>query len=206
MSITTRLNAALAAFDYTAQRLPNLNDDNDAVEIWDADGQACDFGVTIRTDGSYGVESWEAGMVSLYSGPSAADAVDVIVRLVALAVEKKAERPRLPAVDNPSDAAIDALRDQILGYISTSTYDPQFKSALDHLKRARQCQTPDARLRNIACAAVAFDLGIEGQRTIAAIRARRLAEESSRPGDQAAVYAAETGVDYSAALVACNMD
>lgn len=31
-------------------------------------------------------------------------------------------------------------------------------------------------------------------------------EISSRPGDAAAIMAAETGMDYSAALVACNMD
>lgn len=29
---------------------------------------------------------------------------------------------------------------------------------------------------------------------------------TNRPGDMAAVYAAENGVDYSAALVHCNMD
>lgn len=29
---------------------------------------------------------------------------------------------------------------------------------------------------------------------------------SNRPGDMAAIYAEETGVDYATALVACNMD
>ncbi len=29
---------------------------------------------------------------------------------------------------------------------------------------------------------------------------------TSRPGDQAAIYAEETGVDYATALVHCNMD
>lgn len=29
---------------------------------------------------------------------------------------------------------------------------------------------------------------------------------SNRPGDQAAIYAAETGIDYATALVHCNMD
>jgi hypothetical protein len=37
-------------------------------------------------------------------------------------------------------------------------------------------------------------------------RAPQPAPATNRPGDQAAVYAEETGVSYSEALVACNMD
>ncbi|CAM5656486.1 hypothetical protein MAUB1S_11418 [Mycolicibacterium aubagnense] len=39
-----------------------------------------------------------------------------------------------------------------------------------------------------------------------AISKAELQVSSNRPGDQAAIYAAETGVDYATALVHCNMD
>jgi hypothetical protein len=42
------------------------------------------------------------------------------------------------------------------------------------------------------------------QLTITKVEPARAA--SNRPGDQAAIYAEETGVDYATALVICNMD
>lgn len=39
---------------------------------------------------------------------------------------------------------------------------------------------------------------------VKALEARRM--QSTRPGDQAAIYAEEAGISYGAALVACNMD
>ena len=43
------------------------------------------------------------------------------------------------------------------------------------------------------------------KRLVALVESRQ-PTATNRPGDQAAVYAEETGVDYATALVHCNMD
>jgi hypothetical protein len=60
----------------------------------------------------------------------------------------------------------------------------------------RQHAAVVARIPEIVAEVVAFYAKADARR----------APATNRPGDMAAAYAAETGVSYSAALVACNMD
>ncbi|TIR79553.1 MAG: hypothetical protein E5X15_07260 [Mesorhizobium sp.] len=73
---------------------------------------------------------------------------------------------------------------------------PRERARRDILAALKLCVIRDPSLKSNAMVAEA----------IAKAEPSTTAAATNRPGDQAAIYAEETGIDYATALVRCNID
>ncbi|TIS75378.1 MAG: hypothetical protein E5X00_18295 [Mesorhizobium sp.] len=126
------------------------------------------------------------------------------------AARGKGEVERLP-FDHASET-VDALT-QAESFISGFESDPLQKGVGDILASLRAAIPRERARRDILAAlklCVIRDPSLKSNAMVAEAIAKAepstTAAATNRPGDQAAIYAEETGIDYATALVRCNID